>query len=172
VLLDAEIRLRLPVTVAAMFRSAIYARHEPTEPVWLGLLRLLEEVRAFWLSVPKHRDPVFERDGWRCAVPACSSRRNLHDHHVIFRSHGGGNERDNRVAVCASHHHRGIHRGVVRVTGNAEVGLDWELGCRGARRPLLRVAGRGEVYLSKAGASDCLRFVPQVPSGAERAARA
>jgi hypothetical protein len=156
VLLDAEIRFRAPVTVADMFRWAIFARHAPGEPVWMGLLRLFEHVRACWTAAPKHRDPVFERDGWRCAVPACSSRRNLHDHHVVFKSLGGGDERDNRVAVCASHHQHGIHRGVVRVTGRASVGLDWQLGCRGASGPWLRVSGRGEVYVPGAvAASDC-----------------
>ena len=117
--------------------------------------------RACWLAAPKHCDPIFERDGWRCSVPGCSSRRNLHDHHVEFRSQGGGNEQDNRVAVCASHHHHGIHRGVVRASGKAGVGRDWELGCRGVSEPLLRVSGGGEVYMTKEMTSlDWVRFVP------------
>ena len=44
-------------------------------------------------------------------MPACSARRNLHDHHLLFRSRGGGNARDNRITVCAWHHLRGIHQG-------------------------------------------------------------
>jgi hypothetical protein len=144
----AEIRFRAPATVAWLFRSAISARRRPVEPVWLGLMRLLAHFREFWLAAPKHSDPIFERDGWRCAVPACSSRRNLHDHHIRFRSQGGGNERDNRVAVCASHHLHGIHRGVVRVWGKASSGLEWELGRTGVNGPWLRVCGRGEVYRS------------------------
>jgi hypothetical protein len=158
-LLDAEIRFRAPGTVALLFRWAVYARYRPGEPVWMGLLRLLEHVRAYWLGLPKHRDPIFERDGWRCAVPACSSRRNLHDHHVEFKSRGGGNERENRVAVCASHHQHAIHRGVLRASGNANVGLDWELGCRGADEPLLRVSGRGEVYMPQASSSRNSEYV-------------
>jgi hypothetical protein len=35
---------------------------------------------------------VFERDGWRCTVPGCSSYRNLHNHHIEFRSHGGSDD--------------------------------------------------------------------------------
>jgi len=80
-------------------------------------------------------------------VPACSGRRNLHDHHVVFRSRGLGNARDNRVAVCAWHHLRGIHAGVVRVWGEAPDGLAWELGVRAGRRPLLRLSS-GDVYLT------------------------
>ena len=65
----------------------------------------------------EHR--VFERDGWRCRVPGCSSRRSLHAHHVLFRSAGGGNELSNLVTLCAWHHLRGIHTGIVRCTGKA-----------------------------------------------------
>jgi hypothetical protein len=148
-LLDAEIRFRAPASVAAMLRAAMFARLRPGEPVWVGLLRLLEHVRSYWSALPKHRDPIFARDGWRCSVPGCSSRRNLHDHHVEFRSQGGGNEQDNRVAVCASHHQHGIHRGVIRVTGNAGIGLDWALGCRQESGPLLRISGRGETYMGE-----------------------
>jgi hypothetical protein len=79
-------------------------------------------------------------------VPVCSSRRNLHDHHVEFRSRGGGNERDNRVATCASHHLYGIHRGIVRAGGRAPDDLVWELGVRPGRAPLLVL--HGERYAS------------------------
>jgi hypothetical protein len=160
-LLDAEIRFRAPASVADMLRAAMFARLRPGEPVWVGLLRLLEHVRGYWSALPRHRDPIFARDGWRCSVPGCSSRRNLHDHHVEFRSQGGGNEHDNRVAVCASHHQHGIHRGVIRATGKAGVGLDWMLGCRQASGPLLRISGRGETYMDEAAmSSDWVRFVP------------
>jgi hypothetical protein len=94
------------------------------------------------LSAPAHRDPIFARDEWRCAVPGCSSRRNLHDHHIVFRSHGGGNERDNRVTVCASHHLHGLHRGRVRARGTAPHDLIWEIGCRfDGEGPLARLFG-------------------------------
>jgi hypothetical protein len=104
-------------------------------------------VTAEWEAQPRHRDRVFERDGWRCAVPACSARRNLHDHHVLFRSRGGGNARDNRITVCAWHHLRGIHGGIVHAWGEAPHGLTWELGLAAGRPPLLRVAA-GDVYLA------------------------
>jgi len=38
----------------------------------------------------EHR--VFARDGWRCTVPGCTSYRNLHDHHIVFRSVGGDDD--------------------------------------------------------------------------------
>jgi hypothetical protein len=61
------------------------------------------------------------------------------DHHILFRSRGGDNTRDNRVTVGAGHHLHGIHAGHVRAWGTAPDGITWELGMRAA--PLLRLEG-------------------------------
>jgi hypothetical protein len=90
-------------------------------------LVIAEAASGEWMSAPRHRDPVFERDGWRCTVPGCRSRRNLHDHHVRFRSHGGGNTRDNRITVCASHHLHGLHAGRICAHGHAPHEIIWEM---------------------------------------------
>jgi hypothetical protein len=84
----------------------------------------------------EHR--VFARDDWRCTVPGCTSYRNLHDHHVVFRSVGGGDELANRTTLCAGHHLRGVHAGRIRVIGSAPGGLRFELGLRPGQQPLLR----------------------------------
>ena len=34
--------------------------------------------------------------------------RNLHEHHIVFRSAGGSGELENRVTLCAVHHLRGV----------------------------------------------------------------
>jgi hypothetical protein len=138
---DAEIVFRASASVVSLMRAAIAAFTLPADPPWGGFERLLEHVCAEWEAQPRHPDPVFARDGWRCAVPACSSRRNLHDHHLLFRSRGGDNRRANRVAVCAWHHLRGIHAGRVRAWGEAPHAITWELGVRPGRRPLLRLVG-------------------------------
>jgi hypothetical protein len=113
----------------------------PGAPRWVAFERLLRHVIAHWEATPRHRDPIFARDGWRCAVPACSARRNLHDHHLIHRGRGGGNERTNRVAVCAAHHLHGLHRGVIRAWGSAPDDVHWELGVRHMAPPLLTCVG-------------------------------
>jgi hypothetical protein len=92
---------------------------------------MLRHVHDAWRAQPRHRDPVFDRDGWRCAVPACSGRRNLHDHHVRFRSRGGDNRRTNRITLCAWHHLRAVHRGLVRGWGTAPDAIRWQLGLEG-----------------------------------------
>jgi len=72
---------------------------------------------------------VFERDGWRCTVPGCSSYRNLHNHHIRFRSRGGPDDLWNRTALCAAHHQRSVHEGIgrIRIRGRAPDGLRFEL---------------------------------------------
>jgi 5-methylcytosine-specific restriction endonuclease McrA len=65
----------------------------------------------------------------RCCA---ATRTAAHAHHVLYRSHGGGDEPENLVALCAAHHLHGVHRGYVRVHGRAPDGLRWELGARGA----------------------------------------
>jgi hypothetical protein len=86
---------------------------------------------------------VFARDGWRCTAPGCSSYRNLHDHHILFRSAGGSNDAGNRTTLCAAHHLRGIHRGRLRCSGIAPNGLRFELGIRRGA-PALITFGPGE----------------------------
>ncbi len=141
---DGEITFCGPASVVGLLRMAVAAFAQPFEPAWRGLEKVLEHVHREWAAQPRHRDPVFARDGWRCAVPACSSRRNLHDHHILFRSRGGDNARDNRVAVCAWHHLHGLHSGAVRARGKAPDEITWEIGVRAGGAPLLRL--RGERY--------------------------
>jgi len=138
---DAEVTFWAPVSVVALLRSAILAFAHPHGSLIEGLEALLLHVKSEWEGQPRHRDPVFARDRWRCAVPICTARRELHDHHVVFRSHGGGNERENRISICVWHHLRGVHAGRVRAAGEAPDGITWEIGVRPGRRALLRLVG-------------------------------
>jgi hypothetical protein len=137
---DAEIAFSAP-SVVALFRTAILAFAHPSDSLAGGLESLLLHVKAEWEGQPRHNDPVFARDGWRCAVPVCTARRNLHDHHLVFRSRGGGNERANCITLCAWHHLRGIHAGRIRAEGEAPDGVEWEIGVRRGHQTLLRCIG-------------------------------
>ncbi len=53
----------------------------------------------------------------RRTVPGCSGRRNLHAHHIVFRSAGGSDALENQTTLCAFHHQRGVHGRTVRITG-------------------------------------------------------
>ncbi|MBI3769412.1 MAG: HNH endonuclease [Deltaproteobacteria bacterium] len=138
---DVEVTFTGPASVVALLRDVLGAFAPPDTQRWQALERLLHHVIAYWDGAPRHRDPIFERDGWRCSVPGCSSRRNLHDHHLHYRSRGGGNEQTNRVAVCAAHHLHGIHPGAIRAWGTAPSDVHWELGIRWNAAPLLTYVG-------------------------------
>jgi hypothetical protein len=144
---EVVLNISAPASVGTLFETALAAFTPIGAPRWRGFERLLEHVGGEWQGQPHHRDPIFERDAWRCAVPACSARRELHDHHIIFRSRRGSNERTNRVTVCAAHHHHGLHGGgSVRAWGEAPDGIHWELGVRRDGPPLLAL--HGDRYVS------------------------
>ncbi len=92
----------------------------------------------------KYRE-VLDRDDWRCVFPGCTSQRNLHVHHIRFRSAGGGDEPENLTTLCAFHHLRGVHGGTVSVTGSAPDELEFALGLRAGCEPLARYRSRGRV---------------------------
>jgi HNH endonuclease len=54
----------------------------------------------------------------------------VHAHHIVSRSRGGSDDPENRVALCACHHLRGVHGGYMRVWGLAPDQLVWEVGGR------------------------------------------
>ena len=136
-----------PSDVARLFRAAVCTVRRQIERVGgrlpsegRAVEAMFDHVMDVWSAAGdrKRRDHrVFERDGWRCTVPGCTSLRNLHAHHVVFRSAGGGNELDNQTTLCAWHHLRGVHAGRVRCSGCAPEGLRFELGIRSGRPSLL-----------------------------------
>ncbi len=148
---DAEIVFSGPATVIAAFRATVFAFTQPGERAWHGLERLLVHAIREWESQPDHTNPVFARDGYRCSAPICTSRRNLHSHHIEWRSHGGGDEPENLACVCLFHHgtihsaYYGIPEPRLRVSGRAPGDLSWEIGVRPLSRPLIEL--RGDVYL-------------------------
>ncbi len=79
---------------------------------------------------------VYRRDRHRCSNPVCS-RRDLTPHHVVFQSHGGGDELENMVTLCSWCHLDGVHRGRVAVRREGRE-LGWRVGPPG----FLRVEGR------------------------------
>jgi hypothetical protein len=126
----AEASPPLPSLLAARMFSTWSRR----VPAWVGLLAAIEDFVLTWDAdarrAPPSRDRVFVRDGWRCAAPGCSSRRHLEDHHVVYRSRGGGDGGANRICLCRFHHQRGEHGGLASCAGEAPLGITWRLGRR------------------------------------------
>jgi hypothetical protein len=145
----ARFSFSTPIEVARLLRAVVCSvrrRLDRTEGAAWGWLfdHAFESWDAGHAKVRReHR--VFARDGWRCTVPGCSSYRNLHDHHIVFRAVGGNDDLANRTTLCAFHHLRGVHAGRVRVTGTAPQGLRFELGLRDGRASLLRYRSSDQI---------------------------
>ena len=134
-----QLEWRVPREVAWLFhavRETLRARLSSDGEAFDALLDCA--LLAWTLRDPRagRPGPVMERDGYRCAVPGCTSRRSLHDHHVAFRSVGGSDALGNRVTLCAFHHLRCLHAGLLRVSGRAPDALVFELGLRSGAAPL------------------------------------
>ena len=136
-----------PRSVARLFRAVLCSlrrqlQRDGGRPVTEGEafgVMLAHALEAWGADDPTVRRAhrVFDRDDWRCTAPGCTSYRNLHDHHVRFRSAGGSDALSNRTTLCAWHHQRGVHAGVVRCTGEAPGRLRFELGVRSGGPPLV-----------------------------------
>ncbi len=102
-------------------------------PSWVGFLSLLEQFIETW-DVRDHSvrrrngEAVFERAGYGCQAPGCTSRDKLQLHHLTFRSHGGSDDPSNLIALCECDHQGGIHGGLARCWGKAPLDVTWEMG--------------------------------------------
>ena len=93
---------------------------------------MLEDYAETWddpEGMPRRAgDEVYVRDGFRCSAPGCTSRRNLEDHHITYRSRGGSDDLANRVCLCRFHHRQGEHGDLAKVEGTAPLQLMFRLG--------------------------------------------
>ena len=140
----SRVRFWAPDDVATLWQHALnVCRLVEGRPLndWECVSRMIASFLHTWdvSGDPKWRRDhrIFERDGWRCRVPGCSSRRSLQVHHVIYRSHGGGNEDDNLAVLCATHHLQGIHAGRLRCRGSCEGHLRWDFGGGRGAAPIM-----------------------------------
>jgi hypothetical protein len=82
------------------------------------------------------RHKVIERDSFRCIVPGCSSRSGLDDHHITFRSQGGGDDLPNNASACFEHHRYCIHDNrYITIKGQAPDNLTIAMGVEPGRPP-------------------------------------
>jgi len=72
---------------------------------------------------------ILKRDRFRCQVPGCNCRRNLHIHHIIPRSHGGSDEPGNLIVLCEKCHLRLLHDlHSLKIEGTAPFNLTFTFG--------------------------------------------
>jgi hypothetical protein len=78
---------------------------------------------------------ILKRDRFRCQVPGCNCRRNLHIHHIIPRSHGGSDETENLIVLCEKCHLRLLHDlHTLKIEGTAPFNLTFTFGGASLRR--------------------------------------
>jgi len=142
----------MPVQMAARIRPSLriagaLRRRYAGVPSWVGFLAMLEEYACTWDTSPRRAgDATYERAGYRCEAPGCTSRRNLEAHHVRYRSRRGKSELENLACLCRMHHQMGEHGGRARVRGRAPLGMVWRLGV-----PRLATWFRNEMRLEPVG---------------------
>jgi len=136
-----ELDLRMPRRVASLLNAAIRAVRASSDRFLKAgecLERMAEHFLETWTEALKERSSpqkrAIARDGGLCTVPGCS-RPAVHVHHVVYRSRGGGDDPANLTSLCAAHHLRGVHRGYLRVRGQAPDRLSWFLTGRAAAAP-------------------------------------
>ena len=157
-----------PQDVASLWDSALRSCREAAGnhlEDWECLLLFVQTMRETWENQEdphwRRRYRIFERDGWRCKVPGCTSRSGLNEHHITFRSQQGSNDAANLVTLCVGHHQQGLHEDHIRCFGRAPDALWWDLGVRPGREPLARYFGDRLVKRRP--------FVPAVRAGARPA---
>lgn len=141
--LRARRRLATPLTrrVAVLLAAAVAQarrRHGHALATGTCLAIVAFHFLATWSGGPRRARTLSRRirerdEGW-CQAPGCS-RRATHAHHIDYRSHGGSDDPENQVGVCAFHHLRCIHGGFLTVDGRAPDALTWRLGGRVWRGP-------------------------------------
>lgn len=98
------------------------------KPAYARMQRAKKRLKAAQLAA--NAVLVRERDVF-CQY--CGSARELHAHHIRYRSQGGGHETSNLVLVCRICHEL-IHDKRLKVTGNADVYLSWTVTPKTVRR--------------------------------------
>ena len=94
---------------------------------------------------------IYERDGFRCTAPGCTSRRELHAHHIHFAAHGGPDDPSNLTTLCRACHLFAVHQaGIIRLHGQAPDRITWEMGFEtapdGTTRPRRTFRGEFRVH--------------------------
>lgn len=97
--------------------------------LWESWLPFLQSWNDKWKE-------IYHRDGHRCSNPVCE-RRDVTLHHMKYRAHGGTDDPENLLSLCAWCHLQGIHRGRLTAEGTASKPT-WTIG----RDPIMVVEGR------------------------------
>ncbi len=119
---------RLLLAAEATLRGDAGSELTPEECLYILCLVFLRQAGSEDSRQGRVRRQALERAGYRCEVPGCVCRTNLHVHHIQRRSQGGSDELPNLAVACAAHHLRHLHGGTMRVEGEDPTRRIWEIG--------------------------------------------
>lgn len=140
------IHFSAPRPVVEHWKAAIRMLQEGPEPMpaWAAAALIIRAAREVWETHDPNRKPkqhkVLKRDEYHCMVPGCTRRADLQAHHAHYRSLGGPDVLENKVALCAVHHAM-RHAGLLRIHGTAPGDLIFEMGLRPGKPPLRTYRG-------------------------------
>ncbi len=130
-----RLRLVLPESLDRLLQAAEARLRQdagealtPEECLYILCLVFLRQAGSEDSGQSRVRRQALERAGYRCEVPGCACRTNLHVHHIQRRSQGGSDELENLAVACSSHHLRHLHGGTMRVEGEDPTTRIWEIG--------------------------------------------
>jgi len=130
-----RLRLVLPESLDRLLQAAEARLRQdadealtPEECLYVLCLVFLRQTGQEDSGQSRVRRQALERAGYRCEVPGCACRTNLHVHHIQRRSQGGSDELENLAVACAAHHLRHLHGGTMLVEGADPGTRIWEIG--------------------------------------------
>ena len=119
---------RLLVAAEEALRAEAQGELSDEDCLQVLLLVFLHQASAEEQALRRVRRQALEAAGFRCEVPGCTCRTNLHLHHLQRRSQGGSDEPSNLAVLCSAHHLRHVHGGTARVEGREPLARIWDLG--------------------------------------------
>ncbi len=159
-----SLQVKVPCEVMPVLEAAeAAARAHGASDCSAALRMFLAGFMATWRKADRQMRArtrrIMEACDYRCQVPGCTRRAFLHQHHLEFRSHGGGNEDANLAGVCDVHHQGHLHGGTMKARREEQGSILWEVGIRGGQayrvfRDETRIGGRGALRPGDAQADD------------------
>ena len=118
---DAESEEGVPLHIETARRLVCDARLqvsvEDTTGTVVGVGRTTRSIPPWLARVVRNRDRG-------CRYPGCRRERWIHIHHLIHWAHGGPTDLDNLISLCP-YHHRLIHEGGWRISGDPNSKVSW-----------------------------------------------
>ncbi|MCE7872142.1 HNH endonuclease, partial [bacterium CPR1] len=130
-----SLRVRVSEEVLSVLEAAeAAARAHGAEDCSAALRFFLAGFLATWKKADRQMRSrtrrIMESCDYRCQVPGCTRRAFLHQHHLEFRSHGGGDEDANLAGVCDVHHQGHLHGGTMKARREQSGSILWQVGIR------------------------------------------